>query len=171
MAIATIVVSLIACGGVLSSQSAYDDALDGPSASSVSQAGSSDPSKTDSDETSDANKLSIGDTLTLEDGLKVTVNETKKVSQYGSSYVGIRVTYKNTGDATASYNFYDWKGEDKDGALEEPEYTSFDNELSSGDLKPGGKKTAWVYLPKASKKACYFSSTFADEPVGSWVLK
>lgn len=142
------------------------------SGSSSASSGKSESAQSSNSKAKDPNSLSVGDTLTLDNGLTVTVDKCKTVSSYGNSYVGIQVTYKNTGSDSASFNLLDWQGEDKDGALENADYTTFDNQLSSGDLKAGGKKTAWVYLPKGSKKAVYSANSFwSNEPDGTWKLK
>ena len=122
----------------------------------------------------DASKLAIGDTYVGDNGLKVTVDKMKKVTpKYSNStYIAVHVVYKNTGDSKASYNVYEWNSEDKDGAVISVAGQTFlaDDALNSGELKPGGKTSGWVYFEKSAKKALYSSNVFADESA-AWVLK
>ena len=57
----------------------------------------------------------------------------------GSSVVGVPLTYVNNGTEQASYNSYDWKGEDANGAQEYTTYYSdATDDLGSGTLAAGG---------------------------------
>lgn len=178
IAIAAVIISVISFAGIMATQSAYVDALNGPNASSVekadsgsSSASSSDSSnKAESSSDSDASNLKIGDTVTLEDGLKVKVSQVKSKSVYGNKYKAVKVTYTNGSDDTIQFGPSDWEYEDKNGSLEYAEYSLSDDELSSGSLKPGGKKEGWVYFKTNAKKACFMGTMFDDEPKATWTL-
>lgn len=178
LAIATVVIAVLSFAGILGTQSAYQAALEGPKASSVEQSASSssssDSSKSsDSQEASsdaDASKLKIGDAVTLEDGLKVKVSQVKSKSVYGNKFKAVKVTYTNGSDDTIQFGTSDWEYEDKNGSLEYSEFSGADDELSSGSLKPGGKKEGWVYFKTNAKKACYMGDMFGSEPKATWNL-
>lgn len=178
IAIAAVVIAVISFAGILATQSAYVDALDGPNASSVEKADSSSSTATSSDSSSkaddssdsDASNLKIGDTVTLEDGVKVKVSQVKSKSVYGNKYKAVKVSYTNGSDDTIQFGTSDWTYEDKNGSLEYAEWSGSDDELSSGSLKPGGKKEGWVYFKTNAKKACYMGTMFDDEPKASWKL-
>ena len=169
LAIAALAVNVISIVVVLGTQSMYsaavdeavDDAVNGPAATETS---------TGEEQATD---LAVGTKVTLENGLVVSVDsvQTDLVNYDGSAVVGIQVTYTNDSDESASYNPFDWKGENADGAQES--YTYFDgaeNELSAGTLAAGGTVTGNIYFEGDTVKAVYFASVIADEPAASWAL-
>ena len=84
---------------------------------------------------------------------------------------GVRVTYANGGSSEASFNTYDWKGQDAQGAQQ---YTTYYSEasdaLSSGTLAPGGTVTGMVYFDGDLAKVLYYSSMLASSPAASWTV-
>lgn len=185
LAIAAVVVNVVALAVVLATQSAYSNALDeavsGPSVSDVSAQDASaeeDAASSSSDAAPDAQQattdLAPGTSVTLDNGLVVTVDsvETGLTNYDGSSVTGARVTYVNNGGEGASYNVYDWKGEDAGGAQE---YTTFysksTDDLSSGTLAAGGTKSGMVYFEGDTTKVLYFGSALSDTPTASWIVE
>lgn len=191
LAVAAVVVNVVALVVVLATQSAYSNAIDeatsGPAVSDVSaqDAGGSDgASGADSQQTSDGeagapasqatSDLAPGTSVTLENGLVVSVDsvQTGLTNFDGSAITGAQVTYVNNGDEGASYNTYDWKGQDADGAQE---YTTYYSEstgdLGSGTLAAGGTKTGMVYFEGDTAKVLYFGSMLSDAPTASWVVE
>lgn len=185
LAIAAVVVNVVALAVVLATQSAYSNALDeavgGPSVSDVSAQDASadeDAASSSSDATPDAQQattdLAPGTSVTLDNGLVVTVDSVEAgLTNYdGSSVTGARVTYVNNGDEGASYNVYDWKGEDAGGAQEYTTYYSEStDDLNSGTLAAGGTKSGMVYFEGDTTKVLYFGSALSDTPTASWVVE
>lgn len=111
----------------------------------------------------DYSNLKVGDSVTLENGLKIAVTDAEEVQEaYGDgTQMRITVSYKNTGDEPQSYNLFDWKSENKDG-VERSIEMSFgdDNSLDSGKLKPGGKISGNVYFKNDITKVYYYNNGF-----------
>lgn len=185
LAIAALVVNVVAIVVVLGTQSAMsaaiDEAVDGPGVTSVSDASSGDTTGSSggaSGEGSDGVQeesldLAVGASVNLANGLSVTVDsvDTSLVNYDGSTVVGVHVTYSNGGDEGASYNVYDWKGEDAAGAQEyETYYSDAADGLGSGTLAAGGTKSGNLYFEAGTVKVLYFGSVFSDEPAASWVI-
>lgn len=159
---------------------------DGPSAVSTSTASSSQTSskseaaaskespKEESPE-ADYSDMSIGDTVTLDDGLEVTVTGAKTVTApyTKDTYTRVTVSYVNNGEDSARFNMWDWAAEDKDGA--QRDVTIYlgedDNRLDSGNLKPGGKVKGTVYFEGSVVKAIYNSNIFSDSDEIAWNIK
>ena len=180
LAIAALVINLVACAVVLATQSAMsaaiDDATSSPEVSSVGA--SSEPAATDdapdSAETQQATTdLAPGTSIELENGLVVSVDSVEPglTNFDGSSVVGVRVTYVNNGTEQASYNSYDWKGEDANGAQEYTTYYSdATDDLGSGTLAAGGTKSGTIYFEGTAVKALYFGNILSDAPSASWTI-
>ncbi len=190
LAIAALVVNLVALMVVLASQSALSAAIeDATSGSSVVGTSTSDDTEQEDDAADDSadegssdsetsqqasTDLAVGTTIELDDGLSVTVDSVEMgLADYdGSEIVGIHVTYVNNGDEGASYNTYDWKGEDSSGAQEYPTYyIDGTDELGSGTLAAGGTKSGTIYFEGDTVKALYFASILDDTPTAGWVLE
>ncbi len=186
LAIAALVVNLVALMVVLASQSALSAAIeDATSGSSVVGTSASDDTEQEDDAADEGSSdsetnqqastdLAVGTTIELDDGLSVTVDSVEMglVNYDGSEIVGIHVTYANNGDEGASYNIYDWKGEDASGAQEYSTYYSeATDELGSGTLAAGGTKSGTIYFEGDTIKALYFASMLDDTPTASWVLE
>ncbi len=169
--IAAIVICVIAFIAVMASQSMYsqaiDDATSGAKATSVTQ---SDGSKSQSDKTTD---LSLGTTIDLSNNVSVCANSIQKgLTNYdGSELVCVTVTYVNNGKENATFNMYDWKAEDSQGAQRTATaYSKGENPLNSGTLAPGGTVTGEVYFSGAPTKVVYQSTSFSNSNTFSWVL-
>lgn len=176
VAIAAVVVNAAALAVVLASQSAMsaaiDDAVDGPDVTAVTA--SEDGTQQDAPADQATTDLAPGSTVSLEGGLSVTVDsvETGLANYDGTSLVAAHVTYANEGDEPASYNTYDWKGEDANGAQEYTTYYSEStDDLSSGTLAAGGTKSGTVYFAEGTVKVLYFGSAVSDTPTASWVVE
>lgn len=84
-------------------------------------------------------------------GQMVTVNSLGLTSaplgeqeQFGSTYLCTRVTIVNSGKKSASFNPFDWKLQDPQGASRDATFGGTDTPLNSGDLAPGGNVTGDV---------------------------
>lgn len=99
-----------------------------------------------------------GDTLTTDDGLALTATP---LTDRSKSYIGplkcADVSYRNTGAGTATFNIWDWKLQDPNGASRNISIGG-DNDLSSGELAPGGS---------VSGQVCFDVKGSSD---GSWTL-
>lgn len=112
----------------------------------------------------DKKNLAIGDSVEIS-GTKVTVTA---VADGGKGYddkalLKVSVSYENNSKETASFNVFDWSMEDANGARSDLQIS--DNEdLGSGDLAPGGKKTGDVYLlAEGATKIVYSGNIFGGE--------
>lgn len=82
----------------------------------------------------------------------------------------VSVTYVNNGTKTQSFNTYDWKGQDANGAQRsESYYPDAVNELSSGSLAPGGTITGNLYFESPISKVVYEANLFTDTQNASWI--
>lgn len=179
IAIAGIVLNVISIIVVLATQSMYSAAIDsatnGPEASVTVEAestesGNSNASASTTDSTTD---LAVGTSITTEDGLVVSVDAVQSgLKNYnGDPITGITVTYANNGSKELSFNSFDWKAEDANGAQRSNTYYSeSDNELNSGTLAAGGTVTGDVYFDGNATKALYYASMISDKPTASWLL-
>lgn len=170
LAIVALVVNIASIAIVFGTQSMYsaaiDEAMNGPSATGTSESAGDDEPASFTD-------LAVGTSVDLENGLTVSVDavQTGLENYDGSTVIGVQVTYTNNGEESASYNPYDWKGEDAQGAQEYTTYYSeATNELSSGTLAAGGTVTGTIYFEGDTAKALYFGSIASDEPTASWTL-
>lgn len=117
--------------------------------------------------------LVVGTTVNLPDGLSVTVDSVEPgLTNYdGSTVTGVHVTYANNGDDGASYNVYDWKGEDANGAQQSTGYYSeVSDELSSGTLAKGGTVSGNVYFKGDLARVLYFDNVLEKTATASWSL-
>lgn len=127
----------------------------------------------DSADDTDYLNLAVGQTVTLGDGLSVTVNSTStETASYGDTKVEcINVTYANDGSDNASFNTYDWKGEDANGAQRGPTFfMDATDELSSGKLSDGGTVTGNIYFEEDVTRVLYYSNMFNDSATAGWTL-
>ena len=188
LAIAALIVNVVAILIVLGTQSAMraaiDEATDGPGVAGVTAQqdadegagtdGEKDASADDVSEQGSSMDLAVGSTVELEDGLSITVDSVEAgLTNYDdSAIVGVHVTYTNNGEDTASYNTYDWKGQDADGAQEYATYYSeAADDLGSGTLAAGGSKSGTLYFEGGTTKVLYFGSVISNEPTASWVVE
>lgn len=89
----------------------------------------------------------VGDVTKLGDR-EFTVNSVRRSKAMGYStpkagkeYVIVNVTIRNLGKDEVSYNPFDFKVQDANGAQESETYASLDDSLNSGTLAPEGKVT------------------------------
>lgn len=119
-------------------------------------------------------ETTIGTPITHK-GVYYTVTKVKHSSgddwdtpQTGKEYVIVTVKIENKSSETVSYNEYDWKMENSNKQVEDCTYATFvENELSSGDLKPGGVKEGNLVFeePKNDQelKLLYYDNSLFDE--------
>ena len=173
--IVLIVVVVLVIVGAIGSMGGKKTTTTAPdSAQQTEQSGENpqDASSQDKSEESTEN-LVVGTTVNLPDGLSVTVDsvESGLTNFDGSAMTGVHVTYTNNGDDGASYNAYDWKGEDANGAQQNQGYYSEgSDELQSGTLSAGGSVAGNIYFDGDIKKALYFANMFDKSATASWVL-
>ena len=173
--IVLIVVVVLVIVGAVGSMGGKKTTTTAPdSAQQTEQSGENpqDASSQDKSEESTEN-LVVGTTVNLPDGLSVTVDSVEPgLANYdGSAMTGIHVTYTNNGDDGASYNVYDWKGEDANGAQQSTGYYSEgSDELSSGTLAKGGTVSGNVYFKGDLARVLYFGNLLEKTATASWSL-
>ena len=121
----------------------------------------------------DYSNMAVGASVELGNGTKITVNsvQTGLVNYDDSLITCINVTYENNGSKGASFNPFDWKGEDANGAQRSASYYSEgEDELSSGTLSPGGNVTGNIYFDDGVVRVLYYSNMFNDTPTAGWKL-
>ena len=176
-----LVLSFAAIGIILLTQSMYVGAInsltDGAKPVEASVQAES-PKSTESSKASgaakDFSKMAVGDSVTLENGLTVTVMDAQVVTQEYTNDKQMRVTvsYLNNGDSSVSYNLWDWKSENADGVERSIEFPiGDDNSLDSGKLKPGGTITGNVYFEDDVTKVYYYSNILQGESNVCWIIQ
>ena len=160
--IVLIVVVVLVIVGAIGSMGGKKTTTTAPdSAQQTEQSGENpqDASSQDKSEESTEN-LVVGTTVNLPDGLSVTVDSVEPglTNFDGSAMTGVHVTYTNNGDDGASYNVYDWKGEDAN------------DELSSGTLAKGGTVSGNVYFEGDLARVLYFGNPLEKTATASWSL-
>ncbi|MBO4236991.1 DUF4190 domain-containing protein [Pseudonocardia alni] len=98
-----------------------------------------------------------GATLGTRDGLQVTASALRDRSGFGGPHKCTDVTYRNGSDGTENFNIWDWKLQDPNGAIRRISIIG-DNDLSSGELAPGGT---------AQGQVCFDAKT---DPAGDWTI-
>ena len=183
LAIVAVLVNVVALVLVLASQSVYSSVLDKVtsgedvvSVSSSDDADTTDDTDDSSDDTSSGEwtDLAVGTMIKLESGLTVTVDavQTGLVNYDGSTVTGVQVTYTNTGEDEASFNVYDWKGEDANGVQTYSTYYSEStDDLSSGTLAAGGTVTGSLYFDGDAVRVLYYSSLLSSSATATWSLQ
>lgn len=83
----------------------------------------------------------------------------------GKEYIVVNVTIRNLGTDEVSYNPFDFKVQDADGAQESSTFATLDDSLSSGTLAPNGKVTGSMpfEVPKGSNAKLIFQPSFWSE--------
>ena len=176
--IVLIVIAVLVVVGVVgamgSKKTTTTPPADSTQQSTQDSAAASDSSAASDDKQADStDNLVVGTTVNLADGLSVTVDsvETGLANYDGSAITGIHVTYVNNGKEGASYNLYDWKGEDANGAQQSTTYYSDGtDELSSGTLAQGGTVSGNIYFKGDIARALYFGSIIDKTASASWSL-
>ena len=197
MSIAGVVLAVVSIAVVLVTQSAYSAALksaseelssssepvasssasdssDGSDSSKKSDEESAEKSEEAADETEeevDYTHMKVGDSVTLGSGLTICLNSVKTgLVNYDDSLVTcVNVTYSNGGEKNESFNPYDWKGEDANGAQRSMDYFSdATDELSSGTLSPGGSVTGNIYFEDGTVRVLYYDNMFDNSETIGW---
>ena len=83
----------------------------------------------------------------------------------GKEYVIVNVTIRNLGKDEVSYNPFDFKVQDANGAQESSTFASLDDSLSSGTLAPNGKITGSMpfEVPQGTNAKLIFQPSFWSE--------
>lgn len=184
LAIAGLVICVIAFVAVLATQSIYSTALNeaasGAKATSTTTADSSkgDSKSSDSNASQQTDNLAVGTTVNMSDGLAVTVTavETGLQDYSGDEFTRITVSYTNNGSKDATFNTYDWKGQDAQGAQRSSTYivggdsADSSSRLASGTLTAGGTVSGVLEFEGAITKAVYSPSLFSSQNNVTWVL-
>ncbi|ETI82447.1 MAG: hypothetical protein Q618_VCMC00001G0028 [Varibaculum cambriense DORA_20] len=179
LTIAAVVINVIAIVIVICTQWVFGKALDeatkdlnaGSTVVATSEkADTGDSKKTDKN--ADNSKLAVGNAVTLDNGLQVSVNsKTEKTDQAGNKYLLVTVSYKNTGSEPVDYASYDWKQTSSSGNMEDPEIAILDKEpLSNGTLKPGGTVSGIVPVKTDAASISYFGNLFEKEAAATWLF-
>ncbi len=186
ISIAGIVLAVISVVVVLATQSFYGKVVDeaskelstGPTpvaSSTSSDTPQSDEKKDDKgekkSEQADYSNMKVGETVTLGNGLSITVNSVQpgEAKYDGSPTVRANITYTNSGDSNEPFNIFDWKSVDANGVETSTTYMSQDkDQLDSGKLQPGGTVTGNVYFEGEPTKILYYSSFLQSESQIAW---
>lgn len=172
--IVLIVVVVLVVVGAIGSMGGNKTTTTAPeSTQQTEQPDAKDQSATEQKTEESTENLLIGTTVNLPDGLSVTVDSVEPgLANYdGSAMTGVHVTYTNNGDDGASYNVYDWKGEDANGAQQSTGYYSEgSDELSSGTLAKGGTVSGNVYFKGDLARVLYFGNLLEKTATASWSL-
>lgn len=100
------------------------------------------------------------------DGVTTTSTPLTKTEQFGNAYLCTQVTIKNDSDEAASFNAaFDWKLQDPTGTTRMASLFGGDNDLSAGEVAPGGTAKGDVCFesPQGSPSGTYvvlFDPTF-----------
>lgn len=180
LALAGLIICIIACAAVLAAQQATSKALNDAVDSAKNSHAVTSTSAAPADASGDAGTatqsqdLALGTSITLGNGLSVSVDsmDTSLTKYDGSPITAVTVTYTNGGSQEASFNVYDWKAQDTQGAQRSHTYYSGDDVvgLGSGTLAPGGTVTGAVCFEGDITKALYYASMFSNSATASWSL-
>lgn len=172
--IVLIVVVVLVVVGAIGSMGGNKTTTTAPeSTQQTEQSDAKDQSATEQKTEESTENLVVGTTVNLPDGLSVTVDSVEPglTNFDGSAMTGVHVTYTNNGDDGASYNVYDWKGEDANGAQQSTGYYSEgSDELSSGTLAKGGTVSGNVYFKGDLARVLYFGNVLEKTATASWAL-
>ena len=172
--IVLIVVVVLVVVGAIGSMGGNKTTTTAPeSTQQTEQSDAKDQSATEQKAEESTENLVVGTTVNLPDGLSVTVDSVEPglTNFDGSAMTGVHVTYTNNGDDGASYNVYDWKGEDANGAQQSTGYYSEgSDELSSGTLAKGGTVSGNVYFKGDLARVLYFGNLLEKTATASWSL-
>lgn len=81
----------------------------------------------------------------------------QSISQFESSgYIVADVTVVNRDEKAQPYNLFDWKIQTPNGQVLDPEFTSLEDALGSGDLVKGGTATGKVVFEVGGVKGDFF---------------
>ena len=142
------------------------------SSSSAAPAASTDAASS-SASSADYSNMAPGQSVDLDNGLSVSVDKVEAgLSNYdGSKVTQVTVTYKNNGSSNASFNAFDWKASDANGAQrDETYYASQENALNSGTLSAGGTVTGTIAFEGDITKVYYYSSIVQSDSNIAWAV-
>ena len=175
LSIAGAVMNAIAFIVVLATQSMYSSAIDDAfSGTSVApQPATQQPASTASagDAADSSQTAAAGNSIKLKNGLVLTVDGvvTGLQNYDGTPITQVSVTYQNNANSQASFNPYDWKAEDAQGAQRSQAfYSDGDNELHSGTLAAGGTVSGNLYFEGDVVKVLYENAFFGRGSDVSW---
>lgn len=176
LSIAGVVMNVIAYAVVLATQSMYSSAIDDVfSGTSVAPQPANEQPATiapASDEAADNSQTTAaGNSITLKNGLVLTVDGVVTGLQGfdGKPITQVSVTYQNNGNSQASFNPYDWKAEDAQGAQRSQAFnTDGDNEMHSGTLAVGGTVSGNLYFEGDVVKVLYENAFIGRGSDVSW---
>ncbi len=180
-AVAGLIVAILALVIVLVTQSMYSAAIDSvtngaqptdASSSSAAPAASTD-AVSSSASSADYSNMAPGQSVDLDNGLSVSVDKVEAgLSNYdGSKVTQVTVIYKNNGSSNASFNAFDWKASDANGAQrDETYYASQENALNSGTLSAGGTVTGTIAFEGDITKVYYYSSIVQSDSNIAWAV-
>lgn len=172
MAIAALVLNIIVVIVVFGSCSSISSTTGSNAVSSVSTssvAGDSAASSTQA--AADATNLTVGSSVTLRDGLVITVEAVTGGLQKrdGSPMTEARVSYRNDGSKDVSFNWLDWKMQDTQGVVDGATLSaSATDSLGSGTLVPGGAVSGTVYFDGDPVKVFYYDNMFSSSATAAW---
>lgn len=114
---------------------------------------SDNPNQSSESQQAEKTEFKVGETIAF-DGKEVTVKSLQRSwvsdNQFikpndGKEFIKATVTIVNKSSGELSFNKFDWKVEDANGAIEGPSFgASASDDLSSGDLAVNGKKEGSV---------------------------
>lgn len=180
-AVAGLIVAVLALVIVLVTQSMYSAAIGSvtngaqptdASSSSAAPAASTDAASS-SASSADYSNMAVGQAVDLDNGRSVSVDsvQTGLANYDGSTVTQVTVTYKNNGSSNASFNMFDWKASDANGAQRDTTYyDKQENELNSGTLSAGGTVTGTLAFEGDIAKVYYYSSIVQSDSNIAWTL-
>lgn len=175
LSIAGVVMNVIAFAVVLATQSvnssAIDDALSGTSVAPQAASEQAATTAPAGDAADSSQTAAAGNSITLKNGLVLTVDGvvTGLQSYGGTPITQVSVTYQNNGNSQASFNPYDWKAEDAQGAQRSQAfYADGENELHSGTLAAGGTVSGNLYFEGDVVKVLYENAFIGRGSDVSW---
>ena len=173
-----LVLCIVSIGMALVTNTVFSAAVDNLRTGSkpVATTGASGGSAPASDGSADYSNMPIGQSVSLQNGLTVTVVDAQEVKQTYSDEMLMMVTvsYVNNGSDSVSYNALDWKSVNANGVERMEKIFGGDsgNRLDSGKLKPGGNITGSVYFEGDATKVYYYSNgLFQSESQICWNIR
>ncbi len=174
IAIAATIVNVVALVIVLATQSMYSAAID--EATSNTSFTSQTNTSSDTSDASNSN-MELGMNATSDKGLSVVVTSVEagvpKYSGSSETATAITVTYQNNGSEQASFNMFDWKAEDSQGAQRSATTVVGDSThtaLDSGTLAAGGSVTGTIYFEGEISKVLYENAFWGKGSNVSWIV-
>ena len=158
-----IIIASVSGGGGGSSTSTSGSAT---TESASNSGGAAAPAKAKTD-------VAAGETVTMDDVQVTSTPLTPVKPQYSNSgYLCTTVTYLNGGKDSASFNTFDWKLQDPQGASRDATFGGSDKTLNSGDLAPGGTASGDVCFDDATGASgtykVIYSASFWDDTKATW---